>query len=57
MRYILIASMLLVAGCAMNKYTGQSFYYNLNNTPMECREPEPWKGGNCRPSALWEKPS
>ncbi len=53
-KFILISITVLLVSCATNQYKGMTTYYtNQHGVDMECREPRPYKGGNCLPTSLW----
>ena len=56
LRMILIMAVLMaVTSCAdPNRYTGNSYYYWQGNVLYSCRDPEPYRGGNCQPDDDWE---
>ena len=54
---VALALLISITGCAGLRYTGSEFYYTTpDGVHWSCREPKPFKGGNCRPEALWPKP-
>lgn len=55
-RYFLILPLAIVmVSCqTIGVYTGDEFYYTENGKFYSCREPAPYKGGNCRLEIDWE---
>lgn len=53
-----LACALVVAGCStLGRYTGNEHYYTAaDGVRWSCREPEAYRGGNCRPEAEWPQP-
>lgn len=44
----------LMAGCATaGRYTGDEYYFTQDGVNWSCREPAPFKGGNCKPVSQW----
>lgn len=52
-----LACALALSACStIGRYTGDEFYYAENGVHWSCREPKPYRGGNCRPEAAWPQP-
>lgn len=50
------AAILLLSGCqTLGIYTGDEYFYLDKGTPMSCREPAPYRGGNCKSILDWTK--
>ena len=59
MKYLAIILATTLVSCATPRlsemYTGPSFYYDrADGEKMECRNPAPWRGGNCFSIVEWE---
>jgi len=52
-----IATAMLLTACTTpgGRYTGMTYYYtDKAGIDHSCREPTPWRGGNCRPLTEWK---
>lgn len=52
-RFVFAAGLILASCATTGRYTGNTFYYSDAGAVWSCREPEPWRGGNCRPDGQW----
>lgn len=50
---VLCVMALVLLGCSSTRYTGDTGYYWERGTLYSCREPEPFKGGNCMVDREW----
>lgn len=48
-----IALCLAVLAACAGRYTGDESYYTEKGVAWSCREPAPFKGGNCRIESSW----
>jgi hypothetical protein len=50
-----LTAAVLTAGCTVagRSYTGDEFYYTQDGINYTCREPKPYRGGNCRRADQW----
>lgn len=46
----------VLVSCATvsDRYLGDTYYYSVNGVEYECREPEAYFGGNCKPAREWD---
>lgn len=51
----LVAVLFVIVSCvSTGKYTGSEYYYTVDGVNWSCREPKPYKGGNCKPFNDWK---
>ena len=54
----LIIVLTMLPSCAIlrnifGEYKDGRYFYEVEGVQWECREPQPWRGGNCQTEATW----